>query len=183
MDEPKTMFDDRWAAIELDEGLYARDAIYGAAYVFLERCYLFLERAGDGRVRVRLRGRAEGSTAEDARVLAGELGNEALAQAWRRRIAEERRVIIETIAARALAGAAGPPGLDDLLAMDIGDETAFEDPLGIAMSWEEKYAKKKPDRAGAEEKAPEPAPAAAPAAADPAATSAADPPAGEGSKD
>jgi hypothetical protein len=26
--------------------------------------------------------------------------------------------------------------------MDIGEETAFEDPLGIAMSWEEKYKKK-----------------------------------------
>jgi His-Xaa-Ser system protein HxsD len=172
MDETKTMFDDRWAAIELDEDLYSKDAIYGAAYVFLERCYLFLERAGDGRVRVRLRGRAEGSTGEQARVLAGELGNEALAQAWRRRIAVDRRAIIETIAARALAGAAGPPGLDDLLAMDIGDETAFEDPLGIAMSWEEKYAKKKPDRAGAEEKPADPP-------ADPTAAPAADPPAGD----
>ena len=28
--------------------------------------------------------------------------------------------------------AAGPPGLDDLLAMDIGADTAFDDPLGIA---------------------------------------------------
>jgi len=26
--------------------------------------------------------------------------------------------------------------------MDIGEETAFDDPLGIAMSWEEKYKKK-----------------------------------------
>jgi hypothetical protein len=31
--------------------------------------------------------------------------------------------------------------------MDIGEETAFDDPLGIAMSWEEKYAKKKDDEA------------------------------------
>ena len=50
---------------------------------------------------------------------------------------------MESITARALAGAAGPPGLDELLAADIGDATAFEDPLGIAMSWEEKYLKKK----------------------------------------
>jgi His-Xaa-Ser system protein HxsD len=180
MDETKTMFDDRWAAIEFDEDLYARDAIYGATYVFLERCYLFLERAGDQRIRVRLRGRAAGSTADDARILAGELGNELLAQAYRRRIAVDRRAFIETIAARALAGAAGPPGLDDLLAMDIGDETAFEDPLGIAMSWEEKYAKKKPDRAGADEKPADPAVVVA--AADPAAAPAVDPPAGEGTK-
>ena len=36
MDETKTMFDDRWAAIELDEDLYPKDAIYGAAYVLQE---------------------------------------------------------------------------------------------------------------------------------------------------
>jgi His-Xaa-Ser system protein HxsD len=177
MDEMKTMFDERWAAIEFDEDLYPRDAIYGAAYVLLERCYLFLERAADRRVRVRLRGRAQGSTADDARTLAGELGNEALAQALRRRIAADKRAIIETIAARALAGAAGPPGLDDLLAMDIGGETAFEDPLGIAMSWEEKYAKKKPDRAGAEA-----APSEEKAAPSEEKAPAADPAPGEGSK-
>ena len=56
---------------------------------------------------------------------------------------EENRALIEQVTTRALAGAAGPPGLDELLAMDIGEATAFEDPLGIAMSWEEKYAKKK----------------------------------------
>jgi hypothetical protein len=59
----------------------------------------------------------------------------------------------------AIYGAAGPPGLDDLLAMDIGEESAFEDPLGIAMSWEEKYTKKKSAAKGDE--APEGAPAEA----------------------
>ena len=36
----------------------------------------------------------------------------------------------------------GPPSLDDLEKFDFSDEP-FEDPLGIAMSWEEKYGKKK----------------------------------------
>jgi hypothetical protein len=45
--------------------------------------------------------------------------------------------------------------------MDIGAETAFDDPLGIAMSWEEKYAKKKEKAPAAEEAAP-----VAPAATD-----------------
>ncbi len=82
--------------------------------------------------------------------LAGEFENEALAQAYRRRIADQNRALIESVTSRALAGAAGPPGLDDLLAMDIGSETAFDDPLGIAMSWEEKYTKKKSDAAAGE---------------------------------
>jgi His-Xaa-Ser system protein HxsD len=143
------MFDDGWQALELDEELYPRDAVYGAAYVFIERCYLHLERAADKRVRVRLRPKA-GAAALD---WAGEFQNEALAQAYRRRLAAEHHVLIEVITARAIAGAAGPPGLDDLLAMEIGDETAFEDPLGIAMSWEEKYTKKKAAKAEAAEPA------------------------------
>jgi hypothetical protein len=79
-------------------------------------------------------------------------------------------VLIESLTSRALAGAAGPPGLDDLLAMDIGADSAFDDPLGIAMSWEEKYTKKKEKPAegapadGAAAAADEtPAPAPAPA--------------------
>ncbi len=143
MSETHTLFDEGWATVELDLDLYPRDAVQGAAYVFLERAYVFLERAGEGRVRVRLKAKS-GDTAQ----LAGELENEALAQAYRRRIAGSHRALIESIASRALAGAAGPPGLDDLLAMDIGAETAFDDPLGIAMSWEEKYAKKKGDKEG-----------------------------------
>jgi hypothetical protein len=35
----------------------------------------------------------------------------------------------------------GPPSLEDLAAYDFSDEP-LEDPLGIAMSWEEKYKKK-----------------------------------------
>lgn len=137
-----TMFDDGWVSLELDEDLYPRDAVQGAAYVFLDRSYVFLERAADKRIRVRLRAKSGDTVA-----LAGDFENEALAQAYRRRIAADNRALIESIASRALAGAAGPPGLDDLLAMDIGAETAFDDPLGIAMSWEEKYTKKKSEKA------------------------------------
>jgi His-Xaa-Ser system protein HxsD len=145
-----TMFDDDWTSLELDEELYPRDAVQGAAYVFLERSYLFLERADDRRLRVHLKAKS-GDTA----AVAGDFENEALAQAYRRRIAADNRALIEGIASRAIAGAAGPPGLDDLLAMDIGAETAFDDPLGIAMSWEEKYSKKKGDKADSAGGAPE----------------------------
>lgn len=126
--------------IEVDEDLYPKDAIYGAAYVFLDRCYVKLDRKADRRVTVRLRPKA-GSTL-DAATAAGELENELLAQAWRRQLFDENRAFIESVTTRAISGAAGPPGLDELLAMDLGAESAFDDPLGIAMSWEEKYGKK-----------------------------------------
>lgn len=149
MSETKTMFDDDWATLEFDEELYPKDAVYGAAYVLIDRCYLHLDRAAEGRVRVRVMAKRGGADA--TRLFAGELQNELLAQAYRRRLASENRVLIEAITARAIAGAAGPPGLDELLAMEIGEGTAFEDPLGIAMSWEEKYTKKKGEKAAAAE--------------------------------
>ena len=95
---------------------------------------------GEGRIVVSLVSKREGL---DGATAAGEFQNELLGQAWRRQIARENRAMIEAITSRALGGAAGPPGLDELLAMDIGEGSAFEDPLGIAMSWEEKYTKKK----------------------------------------
>lgn len=149
-----TLFDDGWAGLEFDEELYPKDAVYGAAYVFIDLCYLHLERSGDKRVRVRLK--AKTGKADDTKSCAGDFENEILAQAYRQRLAGENRGLIESITARAIAGAAGPPGLDELLAMDIGEETAFDDPLGIAMSWEEKYAKKKKEpEAGAPSSEPE----------------------------
>jgi His-Xaa-Ser system protein HxsD len=108
-----------------------------------------LDRPADKRIKVTLRAKRAGT---DVAALAGEFQNELLGQAWRRQIVDDNRALIEAMTTKALAGAAGPPGLDDLLAMDIGQETAFEDPLGIAMSWEEKYKKK--DKAEAPDAAP-----------------------------
>ena len=126
--------------LEIEEGLYSLDAIYGTAYVFIDRCYVLLDRPSPGRISVRLRPKADTSaTAED---LMGEFENELLGQAWRRLLVEENRKLVETVTTHALAGAAGPPGLDDLLDMDIDDQAAFDDPLGIAVSWEDKYKKR-----------------------------------------
>jgi His-Xaa-Ser system protein HxsD len=119
--------------------LYPLDAIYGAAYIFIDRCYVYLDAPDADRVQVSLVGRSELSEAE-LKALAGEFANELLSQAWRHEITEANRPILEAVAAQALIGAAGPPGLDDLEDMDFSEET-FEDPLGIAMSWEEKYGK------------------------------------------
>lgn len=159
MTEPSITLGEGSIKIELDESLYPKDAIYGAAYVFIDRCYVHLDRPAPGRISVSMLAKREGM---DGNLVAGEFQNELLGQAWRRLIAEENRSLIEMITSRALGGAAGPPGLDELLATDIGDAGAFEDPLGIAMSWEEKYAKKK--SAGSTESAASTDGASAPAA-------------------
>ncbi len=143
---------ERSLSVEFVEALYPRDAIYGAAYIFLDRCYIHLDRPSDGRVSVKLRLKPSINASLDE--LAGEFENELLGQAWRRQILDENRALIERVSARAAAGSAGPPGLDDLLNVDASGE-AFDDPLGIAMSWEDKYKKKKPDEAPAGEAAGE----------------------------
>lgn len=127
--------------LSFDEALYPKDAIYGAAYVFIDRCYVLLDRPVPGRISVRLT--PKDGVPSSAAALAGEFENELLGQAWRRLIVDENRRLIEEVTTQALSGAAGPPGLDELLAMDIDESTAFDDPLGIAMSWEDKYKKKK----------------------------------------
>jgi His-Xaa-Ser system protein HxsD len=132
---------DRSVTLRIDPALYPLGSIYGAAYVFIDRCYVLLDKAGD-RVRVTLSWK-KGDPPEGAlRALAGEFANELLSCAWRAKIAEESRAVIEATTARALSGAMGPPSLDDLEQFEFGGE-AFDDPLGIAMSWEEKYGKQK----------------------------------------
>jgi len=124
-------------SVIFDQALYPLDAIYGAAYIFIDRCFVLLDSEGEGRVRVELKGR---KSIDEAALgaLAGEFSNELLTQAWRQKIAEANQPIIEAVVAQALAGAAGPQDLASLDSMDFSEES-FEDPLGIAMSWEEKY--------------------------------------------
>lgn len=138
--------------LTVDAALYPLEAVYGAAYIFIDRCYVLLDRPKAGSVAVTLTPK-KGAAEEGAlRQMAGEFANELLTQAWRQKIVEENRVILETVTTQALAGAmAAPsePSLDDLANFDFTEE-AFDDPLGIAMSWEEKYKKKTPAEAAAD---------------------------------
>jgi len=122
--------------LEVDAKLYPLEALYGAAYVFIDRCYVLLDRPDPTKWRVTLTPK----TPSDLKALAGEFGNELLACAWRHKITTENRATIEAVTMQAIAGAMGPPSLDDLAAFDFTQEK-FEDPLGIAVSWEEKYRK------------------------------------------
>jgi His-Xaa-Ser system protein HxsD len=132
--------------LDLDEVAYPLDAVYGAAYVFIDRCYVLLDRPAAGRWRVSLSPKQAGAEAAPAlRALAGEFANELLSCAWRHRITQENRAVIEQVTTQAIAGAMGPPSLDDLAKLDFTGE-ALEDPLGIAQSWEEKYKKKKEEK-------------------------------------
>lgn len=143
--------DEGRATIDLDAGLYPLEAVYGAAYVFIDRCYVLLDRPEPTKLRVLLSPKKpEADVAAQLREMVGEFANELLSAAWRHQITQENRARIEALTLSAISGAMGPPSLDDLESFDFTEE-AFEDPLGIAMSWEEKYAKKKADEGKPEE--------------------------------
>lgn len=128
--------------VTVDDSLYPLDAVYGASYTFLDRCYVLLDRAAPSRTRITLTPKKEATTEAELRGWAGELTNELLSCAWRSQIVRENRAVIEAVTLQAISGAMGPPSLDDLQDFDFSEEP-FEDPLGIGLSWEEKYKKKK----------------------------------------
>jgi len=132
----------------VDETIYPLEALYGASYVFIDRCYVLLDRPAAGQFRVTLAPKKGDVDEAGLRALLGEFSNELLSCAWRYKITQENRTAIESVTLQAISGAMGPPSLDDLAAFDFTEEP-FEDPLGIALSWEEKYKKKDKDEPAA----------------------------------
>ncbi len=135
-------------SITVDETLYPLEALYGAAYIFIDRTYVFLDRSEAGKFKITLSSKKGDADDASLKALVGEFANELLSCAWRQKILAENRVAIETVTMQAISGAMGPPSLDDLAAFDFTEEP-FEDPLGIAMSWEDKYKKKDKTEAAA----------------------------------
>ncbi len=128
----------------VDEEIYPLEAVYGAAYVFMDRCFIHLDRPEPARLRITLADKDGDSQPEQVRDLAGQFANELLTCAWRRKIAVDNRAVIEATTMQAMAGALGPASLEDLEGLEdfeFGEGEEFDDPLGIAVSWEEKYGK------------------------------------------
>ncbi len=129
--------------LSLHKSLYPLDVVYGAAYIFIDRAYVLLDRQGD-RVIVEIAHKDDDAGAEALRSLAGEFSNELLSQALRRRITKENQNVLETIVSQALAGATGamvPSAFDDDEEED-DDLDFLDDPLGIAVPWEERFKKR-----------------------------------------
>lgn len=127
--------DGRRVSFELDESLYPRDAIYGAAYLFVDRCFLFLTRPADDKVEVRLKPKEE-TDAAALEKLAGEFANELLNQVVRIRVGESTAQIREYYMAKAFFADSQQTSIDALLA-ELDQEELDEDPLEISVPWEE----------------------------------------------
>ena len=95
-------------SLRVDATAYSLDALYGASYIFIDRCYVLLDKA-DASWRVTLSWKKGEPTPDQLRALVGEFANELLSCAWRAKIAQESRAVIESVTAQALGGAMGPP--------------------------------------------------------------------------
>ena len=127
-------------SFDVDETVYSLDAIYGGAYLFVDRCFVFLSRPSPRIVNVRLTSRGPATPAElDA--LGGEFANELLSQVTRLRLSQATTRIREYYTAAALRAATAAPSVDDLLA-ELESEELGDDPLEIRVPWEEKSGDK-----------------------------------------
>lgn len=125
-------------AVPVDTSVYPREAVYGAAYAFLDRAYVHLAKGAEGAIEVRLTGKAP-LGAEGLRRLGGEFLNELLNQLLRVSLDESGRKVREYIVAKAhFFQDQGGHQVQKLI--DSAMQGAFdEDPLDIAVPWEEKY--------------------------------------------
>jgi His-Xaa-Ser system protein HxsD len=128
--------DERRVSFVLDEEIYPRDAVYGAAYLFVDRAWVFLARPGDKQIEVRLKSQEEGVDQEGLTKLAGEFANELLNQLVRVRVGESTAQIREYYYARAFFTDQTQSSIDALLA-ELDAEELEEDELEIQVPWEE----------------------------------------------
>ncbi|MEL6349632.1 MAG: His-Xaa-Ser system protein HxsD [Myxococcota bacterium] len=135
LEELSYLDDGRRVSFTLDETIYPLDAIYGAAYLFVDRCFLFLTRPADKQVEVRLKPQSDPQGGE-LEALAGAFANELLNQVVRMRVGESTAKIREYYMARAFFSTPAQASIDQLLA-ELDEEEMEEDDLEIAVPWED----------------------------------------------
>lgn len=119
----------------LDIRDYPLEAIYGAVYVFLDRTYLFLNSQSAKKVEVSLKGKKK-LAKKQLEILKGEFLNELLNYTFRINLTKHNKKIREFIVSQALFSAVNKEEITE------EDEVGYkDDPLGIAVPWEEKYKK------------------------------------------
>ena len=116
---------------------YPLEVLYGASYVFIDRAYIFLDSQIKDKIEVSLKGKKK-LDKKQLEELKGEFLNELLNYTLRINLAKNNKKLREFIIGQALISAYGN---DDFIKED---KIKYEDdPLGIAVSWEEKYGKEK----------------------------------------
>jgi His-Xaa-Ser system protein HxsD len=126
--------------LAVDEKVFPRPVSVAAAYLFLNRCYIRLERGNRSQLRVFLKGKQKLAKARLTE-LAAEFDNELLHQLMRHQVAQQTSGLREVLVGRALLSAEPLEafGVDQPADGSGEDLDYLDDPLGIAVPWEEKY--------------------------------------------
>ena len=135
LEELAFQHDERRVSFVVDESIYARDAVYGAAYLFVDRCWVFLSSPSEKEIEVRLTARDATVSEEELRELAGDFANELLNQAVRVQVGEQTAQIREYYLARAFFSDTNQSSIDALLA-ELDAEELEDDELEISVPWE-----------------------------------------------
>ncbi len=107
---------DNVLSVDVNESVYARDAVLRTAYWFTDRCYLYITRTGPGLFRVHFKPKAAkpGPVVETLEEIAGEFLNSLLDHQLRHDIEAQTGQIRELLVAKAFAEAGlledTPPG-------------------------------------------------------------------------
>ncbi len=125
----------------LNEKIYPIEAILNTCQSFLDRFFIFLDdKKNDGNISIILNAKRKMS-ANELKLLEGEFMNEALHCALRYKISKNNKKIREYIINKAIYGSLS---LINENLLNTNERLEYQDdPLGIAVPWEEKYAKQK----------------------------------------
>ncbi|MFW6025216.1 MAG: His-Xaa-Ser system protein HxsD [Candidatus Woesearchaeota archaeon] len=122
----------------VDPNFYPLEAVYDAAYNFLDRAYILFDGDPQKEIKVRLKGKEELNKSE-LELLAKEFFNELINSGLRRKISKKNKNIREYMVSAALIGAS--KDLQNKIhkeSIDSEEDNNWEeDPLGIATTWEE----------------------------------------------
>ena len=115
--------------------IYPLEVVLSTAYLFVDRAYVFLQTKGDN-IEVSLKGKKKISL-KQLEAIKGEFYNELLNCALRLKIAKRNKDIRQYIVQQALFSAAS----DSIDLPSELDADYKDDPLGIAIPWEEQEKK------------------------------------------
>lgn len=146
MNAPHRQFDDLSVSITLPSNTHPAHVVQGAAVGFIDRCYVLMDRPDPAQIRVTLSAKETVEGEDTLAKLADAFEARLRSSDLYHRVAADNEVLTDAVIAQAFGTGPVPaaaPSLDDLEAFDFSDD-AFDDPLGIAQTWEEKHNRPKP---------------------------------------
>ncbi len=122
---------------KIDGEIYDLDVVYGAAYSFVDKAYIYLDGDPEEKIEVYLKGK-DSLKKKELENIAGEFLNELINVRLRFQISEKNKKIREYITSAALVGASRELKEEFNKSQEQEEPVWEKDPENIAVPWEEK---------------------------------------------